>query len=625
MSDFPRWRYALVIVVLALGVLYAVPNLFQRQPAVQISANRGATVDKALTARVGSILDKQGVTAKKIEFNDDSDQILAVFANPSVQLRASDVLKKALGDKYVVALNLASTVPHWLQAIHANSMRLGLDLQGGVHFLMEVDQQAVREKQQEAYTGNIRSLLRQHDIRYRSVGQAEGDGVGVDVVLRSADDRDKAAGLIGSSYPKMRLTDGSSSDGRYELNASLTEDYLRQLAQRTVQQNVGTLRNRINELGVSEPLIQQQGANRIVVELAGVQDTAEAKKMLGATATLEYRAGYGTPQEAVQAAKTGIVPPEARLYYGRDGRPYLLSKKVIATGDELVNATSQRDQRSGTPSVSVTLNAAAAKRMFNFTSAHVGDPMAVVYKETIPEVKIVDGEKVHTSKTTEKVINYATIQGVFSNQFQTTGLDSPKAAANLALLLRSGSLAAPVRIVEERVIGPSLGRDNIHKGILAVGIGLGIVLLCAGFYYKLFGVVADIALVFNLVLLIAVMSMIGVTLTMPGIAGIVLTLGMAIDSNVLICERVREELRNGSTPLASIRAGYEKAWSTILDANVTHLLAALALMTMGSGSIKGFGVTLFIGILTSLFTSVTVTHAITALIHGGRKLKRLSV
>ncbi|HET7268465.1 MAG TPA: protein translocase subunit SecD [Oleiagrimonas sp.] len=625
MSDFPRWKYALVVVVLALGVLYAVPNLFPRQPAVQISANRGATVDKALKARVGSILDKNGVPVKNIEFNDDSDQILALFANPGVQLKASDTLKKALGDDYVVALNLASTVPGWLRAIHANSMRLGLDLQGGVHFLMEVDQEAGRKKQQEAYTGNIRSLLRQNDIRYRSVSQSEGEGVGVDMVLRSAADRDEAASLIIANYPKMQLSDGSSSDGRYELTASLSEDYLRQLAQRAVQQNVSTLRNRINELGVSEPLIQQQGQNRIVVELAGVQDTAEAKKMLGATATLEYRAGYGTPQQAIQAAKTGIVPPEARLYYGRDGRPYLLSKKVIATGDELVNATSQRDQRSGTPSVSVTLNAAAAKRMFNFTSANVGKPMAVVYKEIVPEVKMVDGKKVHTSKVTEKVINYATIQGVFSNKFQTTGLDSPKAAANLALLLRSGSLAAPVRIVEERVIGPSLGRDNIHKGILAVAVGLGIVLLGAGFYYKLFGIVADIALTFNLILLIAVMSLVGVTLTMPGIAGIVLTLGMAIDSNVLICERVREELRNGSTPLASIRAGYEKAWSTILDANVTHLLAALALMTMGSGSIKGFGVTLFIGILTSLFTSVTVTHAITALLHGGRKLKQLSV
>src|SRR5699024_6572544 len=334
-------------VVLALGVLYAVPNLFQRQPAVQISANRGATVDQALETRVRGILQKQNIPTQKIELDEKTHRLLARFSTPETQLKASDILTDELGDKYVVALNLASTVPGWLRAIHANSMRLGLDLQGGVHFLMEVDQQAVREKQQEAYTGNIRSLLRQHDIRYRSVGQAKGDGVGVDVVLRSADDRDKAAGLIGSSYPKMRLTDGSSNDGRYELNASLTEDYLRELAQRTVQQNVGTLRNRINELGVSEPLIQQQGANRIVVELAGVQDTAEAKKMLGATATLEYRAGYGTPQQAIDAARTGVVPPQARLYYGKEGQPYLLNKKVIATGDQLVNASSGIDPQTG--------------------------------------------------------------------------------------------------------------------------------------------------------------------------------------------------------------------------------------------------------------------------------------
>ncbi len=624
MSDFPRWRYALVIVVLALGVLYAVPNLFQRQPAVQISANRGASVDQALKSQVRDILQKHHIAAQEIDLNVAKHRLLVRFGNPDVQLKASDALKDGLGEKYVVALNLASTVPAWLQAIHANSMRLGLDLQGGVHFLMEVDQQAVRDKQQNAYIEDVRSLLRSHRIRYLNVGKTSS-GVGVDVVLRSSADRDQAASLIASNYPNLTLTNGASNDNRYVLEASLSEDRLRELAQNAIRQNVGTLRNRINALGVSEPLIQQQGENRIVVELAGVQDTAEAKKMLGATATLEYRAGYGTPQQAVEAAKSGNVPPEARLYYGRDGRPYLLSKKVIATGDQLINASSGIDPQSGTPEVSVTLNSAAAKRMFDFTSANVGKPMAVVYKETIPEVKMVDGKKVRTSKTTQTVINYATIQGVFSNKFQTTGLESREAAANLALLLRSGSLAAPVQVVEERVIGPSLGRDNIHKGVLAVGVGLLAVLICAGIYYKLFGLVADIALFFNLVLLIAVMSMIGVTLTMPGIAGIVLTLGMAIDSNVLICERVREELRNGSTPLASIRAGYEKAWSTILDANVTHLLAALALMTMGSGSIKGFGVTLFIGILTSLFTSVTVTHAITAAIHGGRKLKSLSV
>jgi preprotein translocase subunit SecD len=329
----------------------------------------------------------------------------------------------------------------------------------------------------------------------------------------------------------------------------------------------------------------------------------------------------------VEAASTGNIPPDANLYYMRDGRhePVLVSKRVIVTGNQLVDASSGSDSRTGTPNVSVTLNAAGAKKMGDFTNANVGKPMAVVYVERVTDTKIVDGKEVRTSKDTESVINDAKIDGAFSRQFETNGLNSPKDASDLALLLKGGALAAPVDIVEEGVIGASLGADNINKGFSAVMLGLGLVLLAAAIYYKLFGLVADIALFFNLVILVAVMSLIGVTLTMPGIAGIVLTLGMAIDANVLICERIREELRNGSSPHASIRAGYEKAWATILDANVTHLIAALALTTMGTGAIKGFGVTLMIGILTSLFTSVTLTHAFTALIHGHRKLKTLSV
>jgi len=405
-------------------------------------------------------------------------------------------------------------------------------------------------------------------------------------------------------------------------------DKLRQLARDAITQNLSTLRNRINALGVSEPLIQQQGDSRIVVELAGVQDATEAKKLIGATATLEYRAGigYAGDPRAQEAASTGNIPPDANLYYMRDTRvPVLVSKRVIVTGNQLVDASSGTDTRNGTPNVSVTLNAAGAKKMGDFTNANVGKPMAVVYVERVTDTKIVDGKEVRTSKDTESVINDATISSPFSRQFETNGLASLKDASDLALLLKGGALAAPVDIVEESVIGASLGADNINKGFMAVMLGLGLVLLAAAIYYKLFGLVADIALFFNLVILVAVMSLIGVTLTMPGIAGIVLTLGMAIDANVLICERIREELRNGSSPHASIRAGYEKAWATILDANVTHLIAALALTTMGTGAIKGFGVTLMIGILTSLFTSVTLTHAFTALIHGHRKLKTLSV
>jgi preprotein translocase subunit SecD len=614
MIDFPRWKYWLVGIAMVLGLLYAAPNAFRPQPAVQISPNRDAKVDASLQKQVAADLDKAKIPFEGIAI--DKDRMLVRFANTEVQLQGSDTLRLALGDNYTVALNLATTVPHWLQAIGGRAMPLGLDLQGGVHFLMAVDQSAVLKKQQQRYLDDIRSLLRQKQIPYDVVSQS---GDGVQAVFKTSDDRDKAAGAITTDTTDLNLSNSRTPGGGYALLAEIKPDVLQKLAQTTITQNVTTLRNRVNELGVSEPLIQQQGESRIVVELPGVQDTAEAKRVLGAVATLEYHANDENvnPQEA---ARTGDVPPDDRLYYMKDGTPVVLKKRVIVSGDELVDASQGYDQQTGMPDVNVTLNSAGARKMLDFTTSNVGKRMGVVYIEQTPEVKIVDGKEVHTSKTTETVLNNAVIQGVFGKKFQTTGL-SQQEAQTLSLMLRSGSLAAPMQIVEERVIGPSLGQDNIKKGERAVILGLALVLIAAAFYYRLFGLVADVALTFNLLILIAVMSAIGVTLTMPGIAGIVLTLGMSIDANVLICERIREELHHGSTPLASIRAGYEKAWSVILDANVTHLLAALGLVTVGSGAIKGFGVTLGIGIMTSLFTSVTMTHAITALIHGGRKRK----
>ena len=626
MSDFPRWKYALVALVLLFGIIYALPNAFPPVPSVQVLASHGAALDSSIEQKVAAALKQQNVPYSGLAI--EGDHLVVDFANADVQAKAADVVKGALGDNYTVALNLASTVPGWLRAIHANSMPLGLDLQGGVHFLMSVDQNAVVDKQEERYADDIRSLLREKNIRYESVTRNAQRGQGVGVVLRSAADRSTAATTIGTEYPDLIVQDGANTGDRFLLNVSVKPEKVRELALATIRQNTGTLRNRVNALGVSEPVIQQQGEDQIVVELAGVQNPAEAKKVIGAIATLEYRAGIGYPGDprAVEAARTGNVPPDANLYYERGtNRPVLVSKRIIVTGDELVDAASGTDQQSGTPKVDVTLSASGAKKMLDFTSASVGKPMAVVYVETVYDTKMVDGKEVRVPHTTQEVISDATIQGVFGKQFQTTGLATPKEASELALLLKGGSLAAPMDIVSQYVIGPSLGQDNIKQGLRAVLLGLGLVLLAAAVYYHLFGLVADIALFFNLVILVAVMSMIGVTLTMPGIAGIVLTLGMAIDANVLICERVREELRNGSSPHASIRAGYEKAWATILDANVTHLIAALALTTMGSGPIKGFGVTLFIGIITSMFTSVTVTHAITALIHGNRKLKTLSV
>ena len=635
MNDFPRWKYILVAVVILLGVVYALPIIYPQQPAVQISANRGATVDAALREKVLGILQTKKIAFKDVELN--GDRLLARFPNTEVQLAASDLIKTDLGDKYIVALNLASTVPGWLRAIGANRMPLGLDLQGGVHFLMEIDQKAALDKMQQRYVDDIRTALHNAKIRYESVNPG---AQGIVVVLHSAADRTAAGNVIAKdvnqpeklgAQPPLDITDSTATATGFALNARIREVTLQEQQRAIVASNLTTLRNRVNQLGVSEPLIQQQGANRIVVELPGVQDTAEAKKILGAQATLEYHANDESVTDPYQAAKTGIVPPDSRLYYmntnGPDGKPIpvVLKKKIIVGGDELVDAAAIPDPQTGLPAVSVTLNALGGRRMLDFTRENVGHRMGIVYVERIPETKIVDGKEVHTAKINEEVINDAVIQGVFSNKFQTTGLSSLKTASELALLLRAGSLAAPADIVEQNVIGPSLGQDNIEKGGMAVLLGLLAVLVAAALYYHLFGLIADIALILNLVLLIAVLSIFQATLTMPGIAGIVLTLGMAIDANVLICERIREELRNGCTPLAAIRAGYEKAWATILDANVTHLLAAFGLFAFGSGPIKGFAVTLAIGILTSMFTSVTVTHAITNLIHSGRKLKGLAV
>jgi preprotein translocase subunit SecD len=641
MNDFSKWKYILVAVVLALGFVYATPILFTPQAAVQISANRGATVDQALKEKVLGILQTKKVTFDDVELN--GDRILARFPNTDTQFAGSDALKTELGDNYTVALNLASTVPGWLRAIGANRMPLGLDLQGGVHFLMEVDSKAALGKMQQRYVDDIRAALRNAKIRYESVNP---NPQGLVVTLRSEDDRKQAGNVIAKDVnqpeklgdqPPLELTDQPDANGSFPIAVKIRESMLQDQAKQIVTSNLTTLRNRVNQLGVSEPLIQQQGTNRIVVELPGVQDTAEAKKIIGAFATLEYHAddetangGPGNPG-AYEAERTGNVPPDSRLYHmnvnGPDGKPVpvILKKKIIAAGDELVDASAGPNPEDGRPSVSVRLNATGGKKMLDFTSQNVGKRMAVVFIDRVTETKVVDGKEVKTAKVTEQVISNASINGVFSNRFNTTGLGSMKEATELALLLRAGSLAAPADIVEERVIGPSLGQDNIRKGFRAVLIGLLAVLVAAALYYHVFGLIADIALVLNLVLLIAVLSIFQATLTMPGIAGIVLTLGMAIDANVLICERIREELRNGSTPLASIRAGYEKAWATILDANVTHLLAAFGLFAFGSGPIKGFAVTLAMGILTSMFTSVTVTHALVNLVYSGRKLKGLAV
>ncbi|HSX62309.1 MAG TPA: protein translocase subunit SecD [Tahibacter sp.] len=620
MNEFPRWKYALVVVALLFGFLYALPNLFPKEPAVQISANRDHTVDVALKEKAQGILEAQKIAFKSIEL--DGDRLLVRLNSGSDQDVAGAALREGLGQGYTTALNLASTVPHWLLAIRADSMPLGLDLQGGVHFLMEVDQKAVLEKRETQYVEEVKSIARDKKIPGVTANRTPA---GIAVTARTAEARDQLAAEIAKASPELQIANGNTTADAFSLNLKISEAKLREIATDTIRQNVGTLRNRISALG--EPVIAQQGDSRIVIELPGVQDTALAKRLLGATATLEWHAlDQSSTNAAEVAAGAASAPSDAKLYYYRkDGQPYLLKKKTIVTGDDLVHAASMPDPTSGTPAVSMKLNAKGGQRMLDFTLQNVGKPMAVVYTERIPEVKIVDGKEVRSNRTKEEIISVATIQGVFGAQFQTTGLDSMKEASELALLLKAGSLAAPVDIVEERVIGASLGADNIRKGVLAVILAVALVVIFVGIYYKLFGLIADVGLLLNLVLLVAILSVFGATLTLPGIAGIVLTLGMAIDANVLICERIREELRNGSTPMAAISRGYDKAWATILDANVTHLIAAFGLMAFGSGPIKGFAITLAIGIVTSMFTSVMVTHVLVGLIFSGRRVKSLSV
>jgi len=617
MNQYPIWKYLLLVVVLVVGAIYALPNVYGEDPALQISAGRNASIDEAVRDRLVSTLDTAGITVKQAEVKPG--QLLIRFNDTETQLKAVDYVKSELGTNYVVALNLAPATPDWLNSLNALPMYLGLDLRGGVHFLMEVDMEAAAERALERYGNDVRSLLREARIRYAMI-RAEAQGVRV--IFRSNEDREQSRELIRKELPTLKLEDVDTDD-KPGLLATMDEQELRDIETFALQQNILTLRNRVNELGVAEPVIVQQGANRIVVQLPGVQDTAEAKRILGATATLEYRAV--DTEHDVQAAVAGTVPAGSRIYKDRDGNPVLLKKAVIVTGDQIVNASSGLDQQTGGPQVSVMLDAKGARSMLNFTKKSVGKPMAVVFIENKSETRIVDGEPVKTSKKIEEVISVATIRDVFSKRFQTTGLDSTQEAHELALLLRSGALAAPINIVEERTIGPSLGKDNIEQGFNSVIIGFIAVLVFMALYYKTFGLVADLALALNLVLIIAVLSMLQATLTMPGIAGIVLTVGMAVDANVLIFERIREELRNGNSPQASIHSGYEKAFSTIADANITTLIAAVVLLSYGTGAIKGFAVTLAIGIVTSMFTAILGTRAVINLIYGGRRVSRLSI
>ncbi len=623
LNQYPLWKYLLILVVVVVGGIYALPNLYGEDPALQISATRGASADQSTVSRVEAILDEAGLKPKRIE--RDARGILVRFHNTEDQLKAQDLVRDALGQNYVVALNLAPATPEWLRALNAKPMYLGLDLRGGVHFLMEVDMEAAVKQALERYKSDARSLLRENKVRYLSIRleqDADGGPGHLRLKFRDAAKRDQARKLLRKEFSGLQFRE--QEDERYAyLLVSLSPQEIAEVKKFALQQNITTLRNRVNELGVAEPLIQQQGVDRIVVQLPGVQDTARAKEILGATATLEFRM-VDEEHSALSAVK-GRVPPGSKLYYERNGEPILLKNQVMLTGDYIVDASSGLDAQTGSPAVFISLDSKGGRIFTQATKENVGKLMAVVFIETKIDRRKVGDKVVRTKRKVEEVINVARIRERLGSRFQITGLDSTEEARDLALLLRAGALAAPVDIVEERTVGPSLGQENIDQGFLSVMTGFALVLVFMALYYKGFGLIANLALTLNLVLIVAILSMLQATLTLPGIAGIVLTVGMAVDANVLIFERIREELRNGVGVQTAIDAGYSKAVSTIADANITTLIAAVVLFALGTGPIKGFAVTLSIGILTSMFTAIMGTRAVVNLVYGRRRTKHLSI
>ena len=597
----------MIAVILLIGVIYSVPNFFPSEPAVQLSSKVDQAIDPATMLRFEQALQAKGLTIRASENN--GQQALFRFEDTDVQLKASEALKEAVGDQFVVALNLAPSTPGWLRALNANPMFLGLDLRGGVHFLMEVDMKAALDKQIDRYEDEFRDFLREKDIKYLGIAR-EGDTVLAK--FRDAASRDAAQAALSDEYrDNLQFT---VPEGSTDLQASISQVSMTNIQKFALQQNITTLRKRVNELGVSEPVIQQQGANRIVVQLPGVQDTARAKEILGATATLEFRM-VDEQNDATQAQQSGRAPIGSQLYKERNGNPILLKRQVMLTGDYIIDASSGFDDNNR-PAVHITLDGKGASRFSKATGENVQKLMGVVFIETKIESKEIDGKQVRTSTTSQEVINVARIQEQLGKRFQITGLDSPKEARDLALLLRAGALAAPVYIVEERTVGPSMGKENIEKGFNSNLWGFLAVVVFMVVYYRVFGVISSVALAINGFFLFALLSMIQATLTLPGLAGIALTLGMAIDANVLINERIREELRAGASPQVAINVGYDRAWGTIIDSNLTTLIAGIALFLLGSGPIKGFAVVLCLGILTSMFSAVTVSRAMVNLYYG---------
>ncbi len=620
MNRSPTWKVLTLVAVLVLSTLYALPNVFGDDPALLISPDSGAAVRVADQERVDQALAGAGIGVLSSKVVESRVEIR--LAAESEQLRAADVLKRALGHDYIVALTMIPRTPGWLVAFGADPMALGLDLRGGVHFLMEVDLKYVIDKANEQYARELPSFLRNQEPPIRYTGRRSTDA-GVELDFKDQATRETAQAALAAEFRELQFAPGLNNPTT--LQASLAEEEVQRIIDFSVKQNLTTMRNRVNQLGVAEPVIQRQGRDRILVQLPGVKDPTQAKSILDATATLEYRA-VAEGEDAALAARTGVLPPDTDLYYERDtGRPILLKSDIIATGNQIVDAAATFDSESSSPAVSVTLNGQGSKRMFDYTERNVGRLMAVLFKETDIRVSYDrNGEAQRERIETEEVISVATVRGVFGKRFQTTGLSS-KEAHDLSLLLRAGALAAPISIVEERTIGPSLGQDNIDQGRNAVILGFVMVVIFMALYYRVFGLIADLALILNLVLIISVLSLLQATLTLPGIAGIVLTVGMAVDANVLIFERIREELLSGSSVQQAISSGYDKAFITIADANITTLIAAVVLFVFGTGPIKGFAVTLSIGIVASMFTAIFGTRIVVNALYGGRRLSDIPV
>ncbi|WP_372831736.1 protein translocase subunit SecD [Pontibacterium sp.] len=616
LNRYPLWKNLLVVFVLALGALYAAPNLYPDDHAIQVTGTRDIyTVDQRLLDRVTDALKKEGIEIKSSELTARNGLIR--FPDGDAQLKAKVLVSSILGDNYIAALNLAPTTPDWLTSIGAGPMKLGLDLRGGVHFLLEVDLPTAVAQKLENYNSDIKRKLREEKLRYRSVTTQEDGSLAVK--FTKLETRDNALSFLRKEYQGF-LISADDRDNEFYVVVNLSEAKIREIEDYALKQNLTTLRNRVNELGVAEPLVQRQGRNRIVVQLPGIQDTAAAKKIIGKTATLEFRL------EAKTTASSATT--ETYEFRSEEGRKATLEKAIIIKGDNVSNAQASFDE-NGQPQVNITLDSQGGELMNRTTRNAVKRRMAVLFVEDKERtvVKKVDGETV-TSKVRyqeKNIISLATIQSVLGNQFRITGLDGAGESSELALLLRAGALAAPIYFVEERTVGPSLGAENIELGLTSVQIGFALVLIFMVLYYRVFGLLANVALTLNLVLLVAVMSMLSATLTLPGIAGIVLTVGMAVDANVLIFSRIKEELANGLPPQSAIHAGFERAFTTIFDANITTLLAAIILFAMGTGPVKGFAITLSVGIVTSMFTAIIVSRSLVNLTYGGRQLKKLSI